>query len=304
MTRHDAPLQRRAAARARSKCGGSAWPGGRALRLQRRAAPTRTAHAAVARKRCPARSCMMMSETPPPPRPRQEREARVAPSVSSSAKRTTSSTSPPSPGDNVRNRGSTCGRSGVQRLRLWCRARSARPRPGCRIGAQAPGAARHLGAERVARGGDGSQRLRRPAQARRRAAPWRHAAPSAERVARGGDQARRRRRARSAHATGAERVARGDASWHAGAARASSRSSNAGRLLPASATLTSFVGGIKTMSPAPGRRPPITPHSQPRALRHTTVLSNFMSLYIPPLCLSVCEATVRSSERSVAARRA
>ena len=58
------------------------------------------------------------------------------------------------------------------------------------------------------------------------------------------------------------------------------------------------------MSPAPGRRPPITPHSQPRALRHTTVLSNFMSLYIPPLCLSVCEATVRSSERSVAARRA
>ena len=134
--RHDAPLQRRAAARARSKCGGSAWPGGRALRLQRRAAPTHTAHAAVApRKRSPAHLRMMMSETPPHPRPRQEREARVAPSVSSSAKRTTSLTSPPSPGDNVRNRGSTCGRSGVQRLRLWCRARSARPRPGCRIGA-------------------------------------------------------------------------------------------------------------------------------------------------------------------------
>ena len=67
--RHDAPLQRRAAARARSKCGGSAWPGGKALRLQRRAAPTHTAHAAVARKRSPARSCMMMSETPPPPSP-------------------------------------------------------------------------------------------------------------------------------------------------------------------------------------------------------------------------------------------
>ena len=174
--RHDAPLQRRAAARARSKCGGSAWPRGRALRLQRRAAPTHTAHAAVARKRSPAHLRMMMSETPPHPRPRQEREARVAPSVSSSAKRTTSLTSPPSPGDNVRNRGSTimwrCGRSGVQRqaLRLWCRARSARPRPGCRIGAQAPGAAaRHLGAERVARGGDGSQRLRRLAH--RRAAP-------------------------------------------------------------------------------------------------------------------------------------
>ena len=77
--RHDAPLQRRAAARARSiKCRGSAWPGGRALRLQRHAAPTRTAHAAVkallpltavARKRCPARSCMMMSETPLPTLP-------------------------------------------------------------------------------------------------------------------------------------------------------------------------------------------------------------------------------------------
>ena len=212
-----------------------------------------------ARKRSPAHLRMMMSETPPHPRPRQEREARVAPSVSSSAKRTTSLTSPPSPGDNVRNRGSTCGRSGVQRLRLWCRARSARPRPGCRIGAQAPGAARHLGAERVARGGDGSQRLCAPPGTQARSALGaQRRAPSAERVARGGDQARRRRRARSAHATGAERVARGGASWHAGAARASSRSSNAGRLLPASATLTSFVGGIKTMSPAPGRRPPIS----------------------------------------------
>ena len=208
--RHDAPLQRRAAARARSKCGGSAWPGGRALRLQRRAAPTHTAHAAVAPKRSPAHLRMMMSETPPHPRPRQEREARVAPSVSSSAKRTTSLTSPPSPGDNVRNRGSTCGRSGVQRLRLWCRARSARPRPGCRIGAQAPGAARHLGAERVARGGDGSQRL---PSARRKgcAAP---SAPSAERGARDGDQARctRAALARSARAIGAEqRAARGAA---------------------------------------------------------------------------------------------
>ena len=48
-------LQRRAAARARSKCGGSAWPGGKALRLQRRAAPSHTAYAAVARKRSPTR---------------------------------------------------------------------------------------------------------------------------------------------------------------------------------------------------------------------------------------------------------
>ena len=41
----------------------------------------------------------------------------------------------------------------------------------------------------------------------------RRAAPCAERVARGGDQASRRRRARSARAIGAERVARGGASW-------------------------------------------------------------------------------------------
>ena len=51
---------------------------------------------------------------------------------------------------------------------------------------KAPGrAARAIGAERVARGGDGSQRLPCPAQ--RRAAP---SAPSAERGARDGDQAR------------------------------------------------------------------------------------------------------------------
>ena len=163
----------------------------------------------------------------------------------------------------MRNRGSTCGRSGVQRLRLWCRARSARPRPGCRIGAQAPGAARHLGAERVARGGDGSQRLCAPPGTQARSALGaQRRAPSGDQA----DQARRRRRARSAHATGAERVARGDASWHAGAARASSRSSNAGRLLPASATLTSFVGGLKTMSPAPGRRPPIFAYAPHKAI--------------------------------------
>ena len=208
-----------------------------------------------------------MSETPPPPSPSagarsarcterlEQRKAHDVFDIPTIPRRQRAQ-----PGEHMWR----CGRSGVQRqaLRLWCRARSARPRPGCRIGAQAPGAARHLGAERVARGGDGSQRLRRLAH--RRAAPSARSAlgaqrraPSAERVARGGDQARRRRRARSAHATGAERVARGGAIWHAGTARASSRSSNAGRLLPASATLTSFVGGIKTMSPAPGRRPPI-----------------------------------------------
>ena len=46
---HDAPLQRRAQPRARAQSAGGR-PGGRALRLQRHAAPTRTAHAAVARE--------------------------------------------------------------------------------------------------------------------------------------------------------------------------------------------------------------------------------------------------------------
>ena len=125
-----------------------------------------------------------------------------------------------------------------------------------RPGAQRP---HHLGAERVARGGDGSQRLRRLAH--RRAAPSARSAvrraPSAEREAEIRLAAGAGRAAPTPPAPTAERVARGGASWHAGAARASSRSSNAGRLLPASATLTSFVGGINTMSPAPGRRTPM-----------------------------------------------
>ena len=78
-----------------------------------------------------------------------------------------------------------------------------------------------IGAERIARGVDGSQRLCRPGrpgtQARSavRRAPPRRAAPCAERRAR---NARRRSGspqapgAQSAHATGAERVARGGAS--------------------------------------------------------------------------------------------
>ena len=247
------PLSSGVQPRARSKCGGSAWPGGRALRLQRRAALTHTAHAAVARKRSPAHLRVMMSETSPHPRPRQEREARLAPSVSSSAKCTTSLTSPPSPRDNVRNRGSTCGRSGVQRLYTPL-VPSAQREAATGLPYRRPGPRRCTPSRRRARS---ARRRWQPAAAppgtqARSALGAQRRAPSAERVARGGDQARRRRRARSAHTTGAERVARDGASWHAGAARASSRSSNAGRLLPASATLTSFVGGIKTMSPAPG----------------------------------------------------
>ena len=107
--------------------------------------------------------------TPPHPRPRQEREARLAPSVSSSAKRTTSSTSPP-PRGNARSY-----RGGEQHV--GARARSAHAfgaervaRGGEKAAAGARARSAHaLGGERVARGGDGSQRLRRFAH--RRAAP-------------------------------------------------------------------------------------------------------------------------------------
>ena len=109
-------------------------------------------------------------------------------------------------------------------------------------------AARHTGAQRPRRAAPSAER-RAPSAERR--------APSA-----GGDQARRRRRARSAHATGAERVARGGASWHAGAARASSRSSNAGRLVvcPLAQPLTCSLVGSKICHQhlAVG---PLSPHS-------------------------------------------
>ena len=255
--RHDAPLQRRAAARARSKCGGSAWPGGRALRLQRRAAPTHTAHAAVARKRSPAHLRMMMSETPPPPSPSagarsarcterlEQRKAHDVFDIPTIPRRQRAQ-----PGEHMW----ALGRAAPTPLVPSAQREAATGLPYRR-----PGPRRCTPSRRRARS---ARRRWQPAAAppgtqARSALGAQRRAPSAERVARGGDQARRRRRARSAHATGAERVARGGASWHAGAARASSRSSNAGRLLPASATLTSFVGGIKTMSPAPGRRPPI-----------------------------------------------
>jgi hypothetical protein len=217
MTRHDAPLQRRAAARARSKCGGSAWPGGRALRLQWRGTPTRTAHAAVARKRSPARSCMMMSETPLPTLALGRSAKRALHQASRAARSAAHGVFDNDMPTTKRHArvigGGTCRRPGTQRPRHRRRARSARPRLGCRRrpGAQRP---RH---QRRARS---VWRRWQPAavppgtQARSALGAQRRA-PSAERVARGGDQARRRRRAHSAHTTGAERVARGGASWHA-----------------------------------------------------------------------------------------
>ena len=154
--------------------------------------------------------------------------------------------------------GNTCRRPGAQRPRHRRRARSAWPRPGCRrrTGAQRP---RHRRRARSA------SRRWQPAAAppgtqARSALGAQRRAPSAERVARGAGQARRRRRVRSAHATGAERVARGGASWHAVAQPAqAAHAADAGRLLPASAALTTnIVVWPQTMSPAPGRRPPIS----------------------------------------------
>ena len=135
--------------------------------------------------------------------------------------------------------------------------RAARGRDRAAAGARAR-SAHAIGAERVARGGDGSQRLRRPAH--------RRAAPSARSAVRRARSARRRSGspqapgAQSAHATGAERVARGGASWHAVAQPAqAAHAADAGRLLPASAALTTnIVVWPQTMSPAPCRRPPIT----------------------------------------------
>ena len=112
-----------------------------------------------------------------------------------------------------------------------------------------------IGAERVARGGDGSHSgcaVRHTGAQRPR-----RAAPCAERRARsaGRDQARRRRQAHCAHTTGAERVARGGASWRMLWRRQQLWEAFASA--SATLSLTSLVGGLKTMSPAPGRRPPI-----------------------------------------------
>ena len=95
----------------------------------------------------------------------------------------------------------------------------------------------------------------RPGTQARSALGAQRRAPSAERVARGGDRARRMRRARSAHATGAERVARGGASCELACWRSQHTDTLGGFCLLAHNS--NIVGGLKTMSPAPGRRPPI-----------------------------------------------
>ena len=94
--------------------------------------------------------------TPPHPRPRQEREARLAPSVSSSAKRTTSSTSPP-PRGNARSY-----RGGGQHVGARARSapafgteRVARGSDPAATGARAR-SAHAIGAERVTRSDAGS----------------------------------------------------------------------------------------------------------------------------------------------------
>ena len=64
--RHDADHEGGLRAARAQSAGDRPGLGVQALRLQWRAAPTRTAHAAVACKRSPAHSCMVMSETPLP----------------------------------------------------------------------------------------------------------------------------------------------------------------------------------------------------------------------------------------------
>ena len=73
----------------------------------------------------------------------------------------------------------------------------------------------------------------RPGTQARSALGAQRRAPSAERVARCGDRARRMRRARSAHATGAERVARGGASCELACWRSQHTDTLAGKSLPA-----------------------------------------------------------------------
>ena len=231
------PVQRRAAARARSKCGRSAWPGDKALRLQWRAAPTRTAHAALARKRCPERSRMMMSGPPLPTLP-LGRSAKRALHRASRAARSARRLRRPHHQEATRaviGGGTTCRRPGAQRPRVRRRARSARRRKGCR---RRPGAQR----PRHRRRARSASRRWQPAAAppgtqARSALGAQRRAPSAERVARGGGQARRRRRVRSAHATGAERVARGGASSGMLAQPAHAATLGRGRLLPAAQLL-------------------------------------------------------------------
>ena len=105
----------------------------------------------------------------PHPRPQQEREARLAPSVSSSAKRSTPSTSLPPRGNACKfPRSSTCVGARARGAHAFGAERVARGGEKAAAGARAR-SAHALGAERVARGGDGSQRLRRLAH--RRAPP-------------------------------------------------------------------------------------------------------------------------------------
>ena len=146
--------------------------------------------------------------TPPHPRPRQEREARLATGVSSSVKRTTSSTSPP-PRGNARINGG----GGAQHVSA--RARSAHAfgavrvaRGGEKTAAGARARSAHtLGSERVARGQamaasgcaahTGAQRPQSAAPcAERRARSARRRSGSLQ--APGAQRPRHRRRARSA----------------------------------------------------------------------------------------------------------
>jgi hypothetical protein len=204
------PLRVPRHARAQNQCGGSAWPvagegapfpSGTSRRLAlhmlrhqhtRTSVPSTLAHHDV-------------WTAPPHPRPRQD--SKPALHRASRAARSARRLRHPHHQEATRasDPGGTCRRPGAQRPRL--RARSARPRPGCR---RRPGAQRAhaIGAERVARGGDGSQWLPCLAQ-RARSALAAPIARSAERET--AIRLAARAPARSAHVIGAERAARGAA---------------------------------------------------------------------------------------------
>jgi len=256
---HDAPLQRRAQPRARAQSAGGR-PGGRALRLQRHAAPTRTAHAAVAREAL-RRTLVheMMSETHLPA-PSPSAGARSAPCTKRLDRRKAHDVfdlpsiprrqraqpgehmwalgrAAPTPLVPSAQREAATGlpyrRPGAQRPRHRRRARSARRR--WQPAAAPPGAARHTGAQRRA-----PCAVRRAPSARRRSGSPQ--APGAQRP-------RHRRRARSAR----RRQLR--AGMLAQPAHGRHTDTLGGFCLLAHNS--KIVGGLKTMSPAPGRRPPI-----------------------------------------------
>ena len=279
--------------------------------MQRRAAPTRTAHAAVARKRSPARLCMMMSETPLPTLALGRSAKRLvhrASRAAQSARRLRQRHAHHQEATRALSAGAHAGARARSAHAIGAE-RAARGHDWAAAGARAR-SAHAIGAERVARGGascelacwrsqhtdtlggfcllahrrrPGAQRPRHRRRARSARCRWQPAAappgaarhtgaqrrapsaPSARSAVRRARNARRRSGspqapgAQSAHATGAERVARGGASCElaccllAQPAHTDTLWSLGGFCLLAHNS--NIVSGLMTMSPAHGVGP-------------------------------------------------